>query len=35
MDARLNYFEGPVGAKFVNYLQSAGKVAHEVLPETR
>ena len=33
MDARLNYFEGPVGAKFVKYLQSAGKVAHEVLPE--
>ncbi len=32
MDARLNYFENPVGAKFVKYLQSAGKVAHEVLP---
>jgi AhpD family alkylhydroperoxidase len=32
MEARLNYFEGPVGDKFVKYLQSAGKVAHQVLP---
>jgi AhpD family alkylhydroperoxidase len=27
MDARLNYFEGPVGSKIVKYLISAGKVA--------
>jgi AhpD family alkylhydroperoxidase len=26
MDARLNYFESPVAAKFVKYLVSAGKV---------
>lgn len=29
MDARLNYFEGPVGEKFVRYLTSAGKVVHD------
>jgi AhpD family alkylhydroperoxidase len=29
MDARLNYFESPVAAKFVKYLVSAGKVVHD------
>src|SRR6266581_7216885 len=29
MDARLNYFESPVGEKFVRYLNSSGKVVHD------
>jgi alkylhydroperoxidase family enzyme len=29
MDARLNYFESPVARKFVQYLNSAGKVVHD------
>jgi AhpD family alkylhydroperoxidase len=34
MDARLNYFESPVAAKFVKYLNSAGKAVHDsTLPE--
>jgi AhpD family alkylhydroperoxidase len=32
MDARLNYFEGPVGQKFVKYMQSAAKIVHDILP---
>ncbi|HEX4016787.1 MAG TPA: carboxymuconolactone decarboxylase family protein [Frankiaceae bacterium] len=34
MEARLNYFEGAVGEKFVKYLNSAGRAAHDVLPAT-
>lgn len=29
MDARLNYFESPVGEKVVRYLNSIGKVVHD------
>jgi AhpD family alkylhydroperoxidase len=34
MEPRFNYYETPVGAKFMKYLASAGKVAHDSdLPE--
>jgi alkylhydroperoxidase AhpD family core domain len=29
MDARLDYFDNPVTARFIKYLTSAGKVAHD------